>query len=274
MDTLIAYQKVLNQRLAMNANIIRRFPPELVQKVNGFLRELIQKNDFSMCVPSKYLPDIIKDNEIKSMVQTGHGTSNGGVGVRKEWMKRVFGCMPEKAEEFPKFGLLTSKNLMRDLGYDPDPFYHYGSILLTFKKENIMNRTFMTVGSSFDIEESWLKSPVPVTSPDLICIKGYPHAMMPVPPNKRYFIGALFFYDMIMRNKINTDLPNHLCSASENMLGFEDYELQIFGKLTFSEDVESVHYFTLDEKDEEIVKQVAPELARLGIPFNDIMPSF
>ena len=88
-----------------------------------------------------------------------------------------------------------------------------------------MARTTLTVGSSFDFRESILKSPVPVTDPKALCIKGFPTNPALAPP--RWFNGMLFFDDLITQGRISPDVPNCLSMAADDMMGFENFELHV-----------------------------------------------
>lgn len=242
-----------------------------VREVESFLKEIVEKSDFSMCVRAEDFEKIVESDRVKSMFETGHGTSNGGVETRREWVRRMYGVNPNSLEnsDFPKYGVLTGKNKVADLARDPDLFYHYGSVMLTLRKENFIDRTTMTVGSSFNFDESLLKSPTFVKDPKALCIKGFPTD--PTLNKGGWFNGLMFFYDMLKSGKLSVSKPNCLSIAADDMPGFENYELQFHGEIVFSHDVESVTFFPLQGNEEELIAKVAPKLDALGIRHDGFM---
>ena len=267
---LEGYEATYIMRRKMHAMIYAGVQP-MVKSVEDFLNEVVRESDFSICVHANDLQQIIETDSVKSMFETGQGTSIGGHDARKEQVKRLYGVDPEKLDnaDFPKFGLLTQKGKKTDLAIDPDIFYRYGAIMINLRKENFMNRTTMTVGSSFDFNESVLKSPTFVNDPKALCIKGFPTTLNNM--GARWFNGLAFFNDMIESGKISAKHPNSLAMAADDMIGFENFELQLHGPIVVSRDVESVSYFPLIGDEEEVIAKVAPKLDDLGIKHECIM---
>ena len=241
-----------------------------IETVTKFLKDIIAASDFSMCVPAQYFGAIVESDFVKNGFETGHATTNGVNEVRKQTLENIMGVLTDGFEpkDFPKYGVLTGKNKAKDLIRDPDIFYHYGAIMLTLKKEAFMHRTTLTVGSSLNFLESVLKTPVPVYSPHPICIKGMP--TKPVKPNTPVFNGFAFFYDMIKNQKITLDTPNQLMMQSEDMPGFENYELQFFGPIQFSKDIESITVLQIQGDEYETVMAYKEKLDSYGITVADL----
>jgi len=147
---------------------------ERVKTVDEFLREVVEKNDFSMCIKLDAFQKAVADNSFKSMAETSYGTTIGGIDTRKQVVSTLFDVNADKLapEEFPKYGLLTGKDKRKDLISYDDVFYHFGQILVTFKKENLMKRTTMTVGSSVNFGEFFRKVPVFVDDPNALALTG------------------------------------------------------------------------------------------------------
>ena len=270
------YAPVYARRQAMYQAVNGAFADKTA-RVENFLREAIQRCDFAMCVRAEDLEGILRDDRVKSMFETGHGASVGGEDARREWMQRMYGVDAGELapEDHPTYGLLVGRDRVRDLARDPDPFYRYGAAMLVLRKESLMARTTMTVGSSFDFMESILKSPVPVTDPKALCIKGFPTDLKLAPP--RWFNGLLFFDDLIVQGRLSPDLPNCLAMAAEDMMGFENFELQFFGPIVFSRDVTRVEYLNVTGREAGIVEGLRPKLESLGIGCGDVLeglPSF
>lgn len=230
-----------------------------------FLRKAVDSCDFCMCIRPKDFKKALEDNELKELFEIGHGGATvGGIEVRRIVMKNLYDLDSEKypIKEMPKYGILVGKDKYRDLISDPDIFYHYGSIMLTFKKENLLHRTTMTVGSSLQYDESRLKTPTFVTDPKFICIKGYPKD----PLIEEYFLGLRFFVDNLIKlRKLSPTLPNMMSDLASGMNGFENFELQYFGKITISEDVKEVCYMPLGDNDEEEIAELKPLLKKYGL---------
>ncbi len=264
------YAPVYARRLAMYQAVNGAFA-DRTARVEAFLRDAIQQCDFAMCVRAEDLESILRDDRVKSMFETGHGASVGGVDARREWMQRMYGVDAGELspEDHPTYGLLVGKNRLRDLARDPDPFYRYGAAMLILRKENLMARTTLTVGSSFDFRESILKSPVPVTDPKALCIKGFPTNPALAPP--RWFNGMLFFDDLITQGRISPDVPNCLSMAADDMMGFENFELQFFGPIVFSRDVTRVEYMNVTGREAALVENLRPQLEALGISCGDVL---
>ena len=55
-----------------------------------------------------------------------------------------------------------------------------------------------------------------------------------------------------------------MAELSEWFPGFENFEIQIFGKLTFSDDVEKIEYLPFSEDDEKRIQRLKPRMAKYG----------
>lgn len=245
--------------------VMHEMRPE-IETAESFLRKAVKSCDFCMCMPVDCFKQALKDNEIKEMSETGHGSTNGGIKVRRQAMRQLYSLDSTKysLKDMPKYGLLVSKNRCGDLVQDPDVFYHYGVVMITFKKERIINRTTMTVGSSLQFDESILKTPTFVSDPKFICIKGMPKVENGA--RQRYFFGLKYFADhLIAVKKLSPDLPNRMADLAEGMPGFENFEIQIFGRLTFSDDVERIEYMTLSGNEKERLQRLQPLMDKYGL---------
>lgn len=256
--------------------IFRLVNKDKLEKVNiaeDFLRKVVDSSDFCMCMSFESLEKVLIDDDIKEITETGVGSTRGGVSTRREAIESLYGLQSETypVKEMPKYGFLVGKNHEADLAKDFDIFYHYGDVMLTFKKENLMGRTTMTVGSSLDFTESFLKTPTYVDDPKFICIKGHPTKFQ----HNGYFMGLDFMVDhLIKEKKLDPNKPNSLALESDDMIGFENFEIQIFGKLSVSQDVKSIDYIDLSPNAEEKAKSIGPLLEKYNLKLGKVFRNF
>lgn len=244
---------------------------ERVKTVDEFLREVVDKNDFSMCIKLDTFQKAVADNSFKSMAETSYGTTIGGIDTRKQVVSTLFDVNADKLapEEFPKYGLLTGKDKRKDLISYDDVFYHFGQILVTFKKENLMKRTTMTVGSSVNFGEFFRKVPVFVDDPNALALTG----SVDKNPNLKMknIDGFHAFYTLLIMEKLDSELPNRITEVFEGRFGFEYYELQFFGKLTM-DDVERIDYYIIEGNEKEELDKMKPLFEERGIVCESIIP--
>lgn len=244
---------------------------ERVKTVDDFLREVVEKNDFSMCIKLDAFKKAAEENCFKNMMETSYGTTVGGFETRKQVVSTLFNVDAEKLapEEFPKFGLLTGKDKMKDLLKDEDVFYHFGQILVTFKKENLIKRTTMTVGSSVNFGEFFRKLPVFAENPNSLALTG---SVDKNPSLKiKNIDGFHAFYTLIIMEKLNSEFPNHITEVFEGRFGFEYYELQFFGRLTM-DDVERIDYYPIEGNEREELEAMEPMFDKYGIKCGSLIP--
>lgn len=229
---------------------------KIINVVEDFFRNLVDQSEFATCVRPEALKHIMLDNSFKTLIETGFGPTKGGKATRREVTTKLFGIDANsiRVDEFPKYGLLVSKNKVRDFVPDPDVFFHYGAVMVTFKKENLINRTTMTVGNSLDFGEYERKSPVFVNNPTVIATKNF-----------------FAFYEKIMDGSLSIEYPNHMPAAFDNALGFDCYELQFHGPLTFTNDVDRVEYFPVHGIEPEKEAELKAMLDERGVPYAPII---
>lgn len=237
----------------------------------NFLKKLVDSCDFCMCMPPKNFEQALKDDEIKEIFEIGQGATVGGIKTRRAAIKQLYGLDSEKypVKEMPKYGILVGAQKQKDLLRDPDIFYHYGIVMLTFKKERLLNRTTMTVGASLQFVESLLKTPTFVTDPKFVCIKGVPKDQEML--KKGFFMGINFFVDKLLgEDQLSVDMPNRMSEFANEVPGFENFELQYFGKMTISEDVKEVCYMPLGSREEEEIAKLKPLLDKYGLECKEL----
>lgn len=264
------FKKIHDSRNAF-CRLFSRGNEQRIETAEKFLKQVVDTCEFCLCMPFDGLEKALADDEIKEMSETGTGATNGGIEVRREAMQNLYGLDSTKytSKEMPKYGLLVGPEQDKDLIKDPDVFYHYGQVMITFRKENIIDRTTLTVGSSLNFTESLLKTPTFVSDPKFICIKGMPKR--PELGRKGFFMGLNFMVDFLIgEKKLDPNYPNSMAILADDMLGFEDFEIQIFGKLTFSEDVKSIKYFVATGNEEEDVKRITPLLNKYNLTCEEL----
>ena len=217
----------------------------------NFLDNLINENNLGMCVPLKNLKEIIESDKIKNQLELNieiHGTTES----RKESIKYLFGVTENiKEEDYPKFGFILDKDPLRHMLTDTNIFYQYGNIILILKKENLINRTTMTLGSSLDFKAYLNKVPMKLTNPNIYCIEEQ---------HQKYF------YELINNGKLTTKLPGRMSKVLEEKgIVISNYELQYHGEITFSKDIEKVCLLPIKETDKEEFNKITPLLDKLNI---------
>lgn len=129
------------------------------------LKKLIDSNDLCMRVPdADVLSKILDDGRFKTQFETN--TSKGALAhdFRKGATEALFGADADKLEprDFEKYGYLGSSDLKKD--FESNYARQYGDIVVRFKKENLVDRTTITVGDSLGAELIG----VPVTKPSAL----------------------------------------------------------------------------------------------------------
>ena len=239
-----------------------------VSIIETFLKNLIDSTHLCMCVPINALESIIKDNRFKSMNELGKGTTLGGVEIRQKVTELLFHAKVSnlKDKDYPKYGFLLGKDKLRDLMIDLDVIWHYGEVIIIFKKENLIRRTTMTIGTSLDFGECYTKCPTSLINPTITCLRGKSQSI-----NKSSLLQVDSynemnqFYKNIISKKLDYNLPATLPYIYDGKLGYENYELQFHGRLEFFKDVEEVCLFPNNEESNEKFKMLMPKISEHGI---------
>ncbi len=242
----------VNQQKYLNGCVLDEHQKKVV---DDFLQETVLENEFGTCVPIRYLSDILKSNELKNQMELGRGSSLSEKG-RKEATVALFNCSKDiRDNEYPKYGFLMDKNVLKHILRDGNLVYQYGNVIFKFKKDSLLNRTTMTVGSSLDFQAYKTKCPMLVTRGNVCAVP---------------FMLQKNFYNAIVDKRL---LPNDVANIS---YVFDDfpfanyYELQYHGKVIISQDVEKVYFFPLGEDDEVVFNECIPMLEEMGIPWEKL----
>jgi hypothetical protein len=120
---------------------------EDIDRVGKVLKEVIDNNDFCMRVSGKALNDILDSGTFKNQMEVGKSRGLYDPTTRKTGSQNLFGTdITIKDGDFEKYGYLGTKDKKLDLGDGSTA--QYGGIIITFKKQNLMDRTTFTTTDS------------------------------------------------------------------------------------------------------------------------------
>lgn len=167
LPTLLNYRKRENEllwariRLEDNGEIYNLENPvekRMADYTKVVVEATLDKNEFAMRVPNnEVLVDILSDGRFKNIQETGKGYGLSDVDLRNSVSKRMFGTPDanmygEKIQDsdFERYGYLADRDIERELNAgDKLTVNQYGNVLVTFRKENLAQRTTFTMGDSF-----------------------------------------------------------------------------------------------------------------------------
>lgn len=241
--TLLSFQKYLDEFYEKRCVEINN--AHIIETIENFLKELVEKNDFCILMSEQALDSWKKDNRYKTQVETNIGTTMGGKEARVEITKQLFNCDTQNLlnSDYPKYAMLCGKDKELQFMLDSDPLFRYGNAVVTLKKENLLERTTMTLGSSTSFMAGFeYKRPCFVQAPKVSCLPGTNYQAK----NKIEFDSkniATIFYKAIQAEVMKVTNPASLIRVFEGTDGFEIFELQIHGELLFDTDVEKVEIF-------------------------------
>lgn len=207
------------------------------------------------------------------MMETGKGTTGGGMDTRRETVKALFGCDTDKLtpEEYPKFGYLSQADCKRDLLVNAEMCYQYGSVAFKLKKERMMHRTTLCVGDSVNYARCYNLIPTPVTRLRATCLHGLPHtdghqSFLSLPEPLMCYI---YMAGRILEKRLTTDnFPMIDRLIGDDMPCFEFFELQYHGIIDITTDIERVDCMPCYDDDKSALLQAQTEFNKLGVEFN------
>lgn len=248
--TLLHFDEYLDEYYKKRCNEIA--DANLIETIENFLKELVDESDFCVLMTEEALESWKIDNRYKTQVETNIGKTLGGKSARMEAVEKLFNCAPELLLKsgYPKYAMLCGKDKELQFAQDSDPMFRYGNIVVTLKKENLMKRTTMTLGSSTGFIAGFdYKRPCFVEEPKVSCLPGtnyrttYFPKTEPTPSRFNSKTVASTFYSAIKDGVMKKSNPASLIKVFDGIDGFEIFELQIHGDLLFDRDVESVEIF-------------------------------
>lgn len=247
---------------------------KMAKVIEDFLYKIVSNGSFYLRVPVAALPAIIQTGRIKSMMETGKGTTNGGTETRREVVKALFGCNVDRLapEEYPKFGYLSQADSKRDLVINADLCYQYGSVALKLKKERMMHRTTLCIGNSVNHARCYTLIPTKVTRLRATCLQGLPHAEA---SGKQSLISLpdpltcyMYMTMQILEPKLTADnFPSIDRLLGDEMPFFEYFELQYHGIIDICTDIERIDCIPCFDDDMSALLQAQSEFRKLGVEF-------
>jgi hypothetical protein len=232
-------------------------------------------NNFYLRIRPKILTKIINDNRIKSVFETGGGATVGGIETRKTSIKELFNSSIKNValNELPKYGYLGTKSKLAEFTANADMVHHYGSVLITLKKENFINRTTLTIGDSINFGDFYYKIPTFVSEPKIVALKG---KLIREENLKKGFVKQRtfefyldYFYSLIANKKLVPTAPFKLMEFFEGS-GFEFFELQFHGEIVFDRDVERIDFFAQTSGEKEEIEKNQSKLDEKKIPYKTV----
>lgn len=259
-----AYQREYYQQL-----LIKMGPMSpVLDKIAKFLKESVNDLQFCMRVHIKTLPKILESDTFKQVIDPTADSSAtiGGVEARLHANKYLFNLNPDKLnpEDHPKFGYLTNAHNGNELLFNASLSHQYGSVLIVFKKANLIHRTTLTFGSSMNFGASMRLVPTRVDNILPTCIQGLPNKFaksgVDIGPQLIMRIASL-----LLTGELSVENVARMGENFGDAPGLEYLELQYHGQLTLSKDVETVYLCPWDDGDDEIIETVQKKLTAMGI---------
>lgn len=233
-----------------------------VAMVNGYLASLVANCGFTTFASVSALSGIVKSGSYLTMQELGFEKRVGGSKERTAAITALFNEEPQAVSDYPKYAMLTDKDIFGHLLKDSDPLYHYGPVLIFWKKDNVLKRTTMTIGSSFNFGECFFKCPTFVDACTITGLHGNSYRGYSTHLSTR---DSLTQFAQRIENGTLTGAAS-LADAYDGEVGFEDYELQIHGNLSLDEDVEGVGYFSMgSDEDDRLFASLKEQLTQKGI---------
>lgn len=226
--------------------------------IEDFLKQIIAEGDFYIKVPTKVLPLILECGYLKNAVQAGKTASGGGPAARIKSTEFMFGCSQNELTkpDYPRFGYLSSPDPKINMLMTYDMTYQYGDATIKLKKDNLFDRTTLTIGTSLDFMSFAYLIPTLLTDPKATCIFGVATHLASGKDAAPYGPGNiknyLFLADKIKDGTINKNNfynIDELLGGKNPLLRF--FELQFHGDIKLS-DFERIDY--MEEPDKEVIK--------------------
>lgn len=248
-----------------------QIPAVAVAIFTDFLKKVIDAADLCIRVPISVLPSIIRDGRIKNVMETGTGATMGGASVRKEMTNILFGCNVDELapNEYPNFGYLGTKNKMLEI-FESDLGFHYGDALITLKRENLFDRTTMCIGDTVDFGAFKYVMPTLLSHPRFTCAGWMLHPGVTEDKSLRTLPGVYKLHVLlkaILEEELTVNNFHKMGELFDKICtGFEFFELQFHGGISFPGDVEKVDCYNVwDNENTDMLKQITEQLKPAGI---------
>ncbi len=249
----------------------KKYTSEEIQTIENFLKETVNESDFSMATHIECMNSIIDEDKIKSSVQINWDSIKNSKcdkqHIDRRWAtSEIFNVdiSELEASDYEKYGYLSCKDKRQDIEDGSDVLVYYGNVIMNLKKENVLDRTTLTIGDS--LNNRWTLgersiTPTLANNPRITCIPGHSRRL------------ARLISQQIKSGSISPKHPNLINKIRKKHLDFSYIELQIHGELSFEKDVESIHIIKLKTTDEEenaqqeqLQQEIKEKIQKLGKP--------
>lgn len=236
--------------------------PHEKEVVENYLRALVEDSEFITYLKTDTLSQIIECNEYKAISTLCNEKSEYEKG-REEALQVLFGKRNITAEDWPKYGMLSDKNILKQTLKDGNAFYQYGPVIIHWKKKNLFNSTTLTIGNSLNFGQFYYKCPTFLSDCSAVSLMGTDYH------NGRTIKDSITSIKDFASNIENGRLSLNAYSIGDVYgaeAGYEFYELQFHKRLIITEDAEEILYFSgLDETCDSLFHSLIPQLEEKGI---------
>lgn len=237
--------------------------------IETFLRQIIDSGAFYLRVHASVLKPILESGRIKSLAETGKGTTNGGPKTRKDAIEALFGCNASKLlpSEFPKYGFLSQADPQLDLIINGGMWAQYGDVSIKLKKDRLFHRTTLCVGNSVNFGNCFTLIPTRVDNVKATCLCGLPHDGRPLVPLQDPIFCYAKLTEWILTKKITVrNFPTIDNIAKDAPPLFEYFELQYHGDLDLKKDVERIDVIPMTPEEKTELEELKPQFEAIGVP--------
>lgn len=220
---------------------------DLASVIEPFLHQIIAKGDFYIRVRAEVLMLILTSGRFKNALENNGTVTFGGSKTRVESTRLMFNCDKNQMadKDYPRFGYLSCSDRKANFFGTYDMAYQYGTGVIKLKKNNLFDRTTLTVGSSLDFFSSAYLVPTRLKSPRATCIVSFPNpngliSPLPTSFHSNSLTNLIVLYESIKNGELNID---NFYTIDEILGGkvplFRYFELQFHGDIT-TDDIESI----------------------------------
>lgn len=253
-----------------------RFDPLVIEFAAARLRELTASADLTMRIKSWDLEKIVRDDRLKQMMELGHGTTIGGPPARKAAVEALFDVETGTLGpcDYPKYGYLGCPDKTADFFGNPDLSHHYGSVIVTFRRQNVSSRTTLVFGNSVNFGAFRYKVPTWLDAPHPVCLAALAHhGAKEIPPEVDSAQMIKAFAILCASGKLTPRTLPAMEDLWGGRPGCEFFELHYHGELVFSRDVQSIDLMPWGEDlpDEKLLDRIRSMGIAVRTPhdFND-----
>lgn len=236
---------------------------EVNKEFKETMLKMFKKNHLGARIPDLDILDNILDTHFKNQMETGHRIGANVPSRRRQSTSNLFGMSMDevrklKPKDFEKYGYLVSKDPQSEIGSHLI-VERFGDVIVTFKKENLSNRTTFTLGDSLRKSEDIVATPI--NDPSLAAHDEFDLQILGDRAN-----------DEIRKLNRQFNAKGHEPSKVMNNYGKEYVELQYHGEVG-PNDIESVTYsrkLMEEVHGKEYVGKLKERLKELGIKINEV----